>query len=184
MGLTIKGDFDTSYGTATNIYATVGSFHFKKYTGIVFFNYTYWISKSYADRYYIKYEGQATLPEPTGKISERVVYYPPNNSFPKDYILPHGLEFFLGSPQEVELPEVKVIEKEEQVPYITFDKEGNEIIAYRKEITREEVITQDSVFETRNVLDLSLLNNIYSFGYSKLVDHLKGFIPEGNLIEE
>lgn len=184
MGLNIKGDFDTSYGSATNIYATIGSFHFKKYTGIVFFNYTYWINKNYADKYYIKYEGQDTIPEPTGKLSERIVYYPEYNDNTIDYILPHGLEFFLGEEQEVEIPKVEKVEKKEQVPFITFDKEGNEIIKYREEITVTEKITEDSTFEIRNVLNLSKLNGIYSFGYDRLKEHLIGIFPESSFIQE
>jgi hypothetical protein len=184
MGFSLKGDFDTSYGSATNIYITIGSFHFKKYTGIVFFNYTYWINKSYADKYYIKYEGQDTIPEPTGKLSERIVIYPQDNSQPRDYILPHGLEFFLGEEQEVEVPKINVIEKKEQVPFITFDKEGNEIISYREELTTTEQISNESVIEKRKVLDLSMLNNIYSYGYSNIKKHLSSVFSEDSFIEE
>lgn len=184
MGLIIKGDFDTSYGSAREIYITVGSFHFKKYTGIVFFNITYWLKKDYADRYYTKYEGQKTFTEPKGKLSEQIVYYPEDLSDPKDFILPHSLEFFLGTPKEIAVPLLKSVERKEQVPYVTFDDEGNEVIKHREETVKTDIVDKPSVTETRNVLDLSKLNNIYSLGYEKIIEKLSAFFPKDSFIND
>jgi len=166
MGYTISADLETSQGPSEEVYVRIESFTFNKVTSEARFQLTYWMDKESAhkcNRVYLD-EEEKNL---TGLIQERVLHFNDDEPEGKEILFPHMLVNFLTVEEEVEIPIFDTVEVAEEIPYTSFDEEGEEITLYRTVKSKKKVKTGTKK-EVKRIIDHSLTNNYMEFGY-KLV---------------
>lgn len=180
MGFILDVDLETSEGPSHEVYARVESLSFNKVTSLVKFQVTYWQDRDHAIRF-----NRTSINEPkrsaVGLIQERVLYFVDDNSDGIEIMFPHHFKVPLTVKKEVETPEYGVVSTEQEVPYVSFDDNGEELTKYRK-VVREERKKIGTKKEVLEVIDTSLLNNIMDFCYSKLKENLVLNLPKNNII--
>lgn len=176
MGFKLNVDLETSNGPSHEVYVRIESLVINRVTATARFQLTYWIDKDHAtafNREYVEDEQKNMI----GLVQERLLYFEDETSDGVEVLVPHMIEEEIAEEQEVEVPvfETKTIHKE--VPYTSFDEDGDEITLFRT-VTSQENVKVGSTVETRKVINISLAENIFKFGYSKVFNKLKEFFPE------
>ena len=87
----------------------------------------------------------------------------------------------LAEKKEVEVPVFETKEVTKEVPYISFDDEGNELTLYRTVTTQEQIKTGTKI-ENRKVINPSLASDIYTLGYTKIRQVLEQYFPADKII--
>lgn len=180
MGLLIKGDFDTSFGKLQQIYTRIESFHFNKMTGMCTFSYTYWPDKQSSDFHTPVQEGDKSSKAINMVDTEIIVYKDSTDS--SDISLPHSLKVFAGTEKTIEEPVYRTEEYTEEVPYVSFDENGDEVTKYRT-VTKEKKVETGTQSTIKVIFDPFILDDIYGFGYENLKKVLSKWINQENLIQ-
>jgi hypothetical protein len=179
MGFKLNLDLETSNGPSHEVYVRIESLVVNRVTAKARFQLTYWIDKDHATAFNREYvdEEQRNM---VGLVQERLLYFEDESSEGIEIIVPHMIEEDIAEERVIEVPiyETKINTKE--VPYTSFDENGDEITLLRT-VTSEEQIKVGSTEEKRNVINISLVENIYKFGYSKVFNKLKEFFPENKI---
>ena len=84
--------------------------------------------------------------------------------------------------QEVEIPVYKTKTVQVEVPYISFDEQGDEITLYRT-VEEEKKVKVKTVKETKKVIDISVLDDLTGNSYKVLKEELKKFFPSNKIIK-
>lgn len=180
MGFTVKADLDTSLGQSNQIYIRIESFQFDRIRNTPSFNLSFWKKKSYAHTF-----NKLTIDEPkkksVGMVQERIIYYSTDNSEGEVILLPHTLTFPLTSEKDIEKDVFEVKDVEVEVPYVSFDENGEEIMKVRK-VKRTSKVKTGVKSERLEVVDYEILGNFVQFGYDKLKQELLKYFPEDKII--
>lgn len=180
MGFILDVDLETSEGPSHEVYVRVESFTFNKVTSMVQFQITYWQDQKSAIRF-----NRITLDEEprsaVGLIQERVLYFEDENSDGTELLLPHHMKVPLTVQEEVEVPKYETQLVEREVPYVSFDENGDEITKYRT-VTKEEEVKVGVEKQFTEVISTTLLGNVMGFIYNKIKDRLSEFIPADKII--
>ena len=111
-----------------------------------------------------------------GLIQERILYYEDEESEGLEILLPHMLEEDMAEEREIEVPIFEKQDITKEVPYTSFDENGDEITLYRS-ITSTQNVKVGTKVEIRKVIDIKLAENIFEFGYSKTKQMLESKFP-------
>ena len=182
MGFILDVDLETSEGPSHEVYVRVESLTFNKVTMQVQFQLTYWESKKYAE----KFSRFAVDDPPTnavGLIQERVIYFEDDKSDGVEILFPHHLKTFITKVETTEIPIYETKQIEIEVPYVSFDENGEEITKYRKIFTEEE---EQVGIETKEkeLYDYTALENIFTFAYNHAKKVLGELIPIDKILIE
>lgn len=182
MGFILDVDLETSEGPSHEVYVRIESLTFNKVTMQVGFQLTYWESKEYAE----KFNRVATDDEPNnavGLIQERVVYFTDDESDGVEILFPHHIKTEIVKVQETEIPIIEVKQEEIEVPYVSFDENGEEITKYRTVI--KEIKEQTGVdIKEKEVFDYTALQDIFGYCYNHAKKVLGKLIPEEKILIE
>lgn len=179
MGFKLNVDLETSLGPTQELYVRVESFNFNKVTSEIGFQLTYWIDQKHAIRF-----NRIYLDEPiknaVGLVQERILYFPTELSDGEEIQLEHYLTRQVGVEEEVDIPVFETVEIKKEVPYVSFDENGDEIELYRTvtETHQKEVGTKK---EIRKVVKPEMLKDIYSFCYKEIKEYLAQWFPEDKI---
>lgn len=181
MGLTIKSDLDTSRGSSQEVYIRIESCRVNKVLGEMEFTTTLWVSENSAKNFYKTYVDDS-IGNAEGIIKQEVVYYTDENDIDGVEVkIPN--HFKIGFTKEVitEEPiyEVKLVKK--KIPYISFDKEGNEIEKV-KIVSKEENVQVGTNKTSRLKIDYDQVDRPFVFAYNHIKKELKKLLP-GVVIE-
>lgn len=180
MGFVLDVDLETSEGPSHEVYVRVESFTFNKVTSLVQFQITYWQDRDHAIRF-----NRATLDEPVrnanGLVQERVLYFKDEASDGEEILFPHHMKVPLTVNTEIEVPNYEMKQVEKEVPYVSFDENGDEVTKYRT-VVKEEKVKVGTTVEVKERIDHSLLGNIIGFIYDKIKDKLSEYIPADKII--
>lgn len=180
MGFILDVDLETSEGPSHEVYVRVESLTFNKVTSMVQFQITYWQNQDYALRF-----NRTTLEEQprnaVGLVQERVLYFENETSDGVEILLPHHMKVPLVSEEQIEVPMYEVVSVEKEVPFVSFDENGDEIIKTRI-VTREEKVKTGTKVEVKQVINNSLLGNLIGFIYSKIKERLSEVIPADKIL--
>lgn len=180
MGFILDVDLETSEGPSHEVYVRVESLTFNKVTMEVGFQLTYWETKEYAE----KFNRIATDDEPNnavGLIQERVIYFQDDESDGVEILFPHHIKTPITKVEETGIPVIETRQEEIEVPYVSFDENGEEITKYRK--IYKDVEEQVGVeIKEREVFDYSALSNIFEFAYDHAKKVLGKLIPEDKIL--
>lgn len=182
MGFILDVDLETSEGPSHEVYVRVESLTFNKVTMEVGFQLTYWESKKYAENF-----NRVTADQPhnnaVGLIQERVIYFKDDESDGDEVLFPHHIKTLITKTELTEIPVIETKEVKVEVPYVSFDENGEEITKYRTIVKEEEVQVGVNNIE-KEVFDYSALNNIFEFAYNHAKKILGDLIPEDKILIE
>ena len=176
MGYVLKSDLETSLGPTQELYVRVEGFTFNKVTAQLSFQITYWIDRDHAIKFnkvYLEEENKNAK----GLIQNKVIYFENEESEGKEMQLEQFNRVLVADKQEIDVPVFEEQNVKIEVPYISFDENGEEVTKYR-EVIRKKKVQVGSNKETRSVIDVKAFNTIYGYCYKKLKEYLSTFLPE------
>lgn len=176
MGLRLNVDLDTNRGQTDEAYIMLETIRFNRANTRVEFTTSLWINRAAAHAFQKKYVGGA-LGSSEGMLQREVIYY-------KDAKDTKGTEITLDNyfmadiarEEEIITPIYEEQSVTKMVPFVTFDKDGEEIIK-KKKITKLEKVKVGENKEIRQVFDPSLISNIFEFTYGELRKILSKHFP-------
>ena len=179
MGLRINVDLETSGGPTQELYVRLDTLNLNKVASKIKYVVSYWIDKDHALRFNRTYLEQVR-PGANGIIAREIVYYENDDSEGTELTLPLAFETFPISKQTITLPVFDMKPTIVEVPYVSFDENGEEITKYRKieEDKRVEVGTRE---EERHIINNEMLFNIQETCYNDLRIKLTEFFPEDSI---
>ena len=175
MGFIINADLETSQGSTHHLYGRIESLNFNRVTMEIQIQLSYWESIHYAINSNIKHPGEKRKSN-LGLVQERVIYYENNTSEGVEIMLPHYLTVPLSNLKEVEVPIYEIEVVETQVPYVSFDENGEEITKTR--ILNKEVKNQiGTELQSQDVIDYNILSNLFEFSYKSTIKYIGTLLP-------
>jgi hypothetical protein len=169
MGYILEVDLETNLGPTEEMYCRVESFTFNKLTAELGFQVTYWLNRDVALK-----SGRIFLDEEIknqrGIISSNVISFE-NDKNGKEILLDQFLVVKATKTENIDIPIYQNKRVKKEVPYVSFDEDGEEITLY-KTVEYDEEVVVGSKKEIKEVIDYSLLENIYEFMYEKLLENL------------
>ena len=173
MGLIIKNEIDTHIGAITNLYAVITQYRVHRRSGQIRANVEYFTSKETYQSTLRKYVDEINPNNPidgSQLLVEDVVCYDKKDK-PTEVKLPVHLDYNFSIEKEVEIPIFEIQKTEEEVPYVSFDKDGNEIKKTRNTIRHNQVqVRVDKKIES--VIDWGLVENPLKYIYTRLKEDL------------
>ena len=169
MGLYINGDFETTSGATRQAYARIDSYRVDKVTSRVRFSVSYWISRDAGHNFNRQYIDES-MKNATGLFSNKVISYI-NSEDGVNIEFPTFMDLKLTRSEEIQIPVYEKVETTKEVPYVSFDEEGNEVTKYRTLTLNKSEITGYNT-ETKDVIANDLLGDIPGFCYGKLIEAL------------
>ena len=158
MGLKINAEIETNRGPTTELYFRIENWKINFTVGEIRFTTTVWLSKKYADQFLREFYDEP-LRNATGLVASKVVYY--NDALRDgkecDIVNLHSLPMYEEKQIEVPIYEKKEVTKE--LPYISFDEDGNEITLYRT-VTSEEDVQVGADTVTKKVMDYKMVDRL------------------------
>ncbi len=179
MGFVLNVDLETSLGPSQEVYARIEGMSYNKGTSLVMFQITYWVDRDHALRF-----NRTFLDEPfknmVGLIQDKVVYFSDEVQDGKEVMLPQYIETPAVVEKEVEIPIYETRIKKKEVPYTSFDEDGEEITLYRT-VNVEEQIEVGVKKEVKKVIDHSIPGRLLEFCYEVLKQELSKQFPIDNI---
>lgn len=179
MGFKLNVDLETSSGPSHEVYTRVESLSFNKVTSQVTFQLTYWIDQEHAKNFNREYLDEE-IENAEGLIQERILYFPDENSDGEELLLSHHYAVPASRKKEVKVPIFETSSINKEIPYVSFDENGDEITLY-KTITSEKQIIVGYKEEEKEVIDTKLIENIFEFCYEVTKTKLMEFFPEDKI---
>jgi hypothetical protein len=179
MGFKLNVDLETSSGPSQEVYVRIESLVVNRVTAKARFQLTYWLDQDHAiktNRQYVEEEVRPLV----GLIQERILYYENEESDGVEILLPHMIEEDMATETEVEVPVFEEKEIAKEVPYTSFDENGDEITLYRT-VTSKQNVKVGTNIESRKVIDIKLAENIFEFGYSRIRKMLETKFPSDKI---
>jgi len=176
MGFKLNVDLETSSGPTQEAYIRIDNYRFNKVTSEIVLTTTSWLDIDKAHNFNRQYL-EEPLKNAVGLIGAEVLYYPDAESEGEEITIPNVFKANVVVEQEVEFNTYKEVEKLVQVPYVSFDFNGDEITKYKDEIVVEKEIAS-SYKEVRKVIDPSVISNLYEYSYGVVKQNLKKLFPE------
>lgn len=170
MGFVLKADLETNIGPSEEVYARIEGLGYNKGSATVMFQVTYWIDRDAALR-----ANRTFLDEPlknmVGLVHDKVVLFSDDNKDGIEIILPHYIEHQTVIEKEVEIPIYEKKMNKKEVPYTSFDEDGEEITLYRT-VNVEEEVKVGVKKEVKKVIDNSIPGKLLEYCYEVLKQEL------------
>lgn len=179
MGLLLNVDLETSLGPTHEAYVTVEGIRANRATGKIMFTTTTWIDKQAADKFY-KSNFEDNGNNAVGLFSSNVLYYTEGDKEGIEVHIPNTFNVPMGKKQLVEEPVFENKDISKEVPYTSFDEEGNELTLYRTVTSQEKVQVGTNKVE-KTVIDKSIMNNLASYCYERLIEEMGKLFPSDKI---
>lgn len=179
MGFRLNVDLETGSGPTQEAYIRIDNYRFNKVTSELVLTTTTWLDVERAHAFNRKYLDE-NLKNAEGLVSQNVLYYPTPDSEGEELTIPIVFKAPLVETQEVEFPIYEDQESIEEIPYVSFDENGDEITKYKAEVVVKKVLV-NSYTETKEVINTELLSNLYEFSYEVVRKKLTELFPEDKI---
>lgn len=180
MGFILDVDLETSEGPSHEVYGRIESLTFNKVTSTVQFQITYWVDQKSAIKFNRTFLDEEQR-NAEGLVQERVLYFKDEESEGEEVLFKHHMKVPLVTEKEIEVPKYEMQAVEREVPYVSFDENGDEVTKLRTVIAEEKVRVGTEIKKSE-VIDTSLLRDIFGFCYKKIYEDLAQHIPVENII--
>ena len=171
MGLLLNVDLETSLGPTQEAYVSIEGIRANRASGKIMFTTTTWIDREAASNFYKDYYEDGGN-NAVGMIASKVLYFKNTDGQGVELNIPNFYEIPMGTIQTIEKPVYGYKEISKEVPYISFDEEGNELTLY-KTVTDKEKVQVGTEKIKRTVLDKSIMDNLASYCYKHLTEKMK-----------
>lgn len=180
MGLRLNVDLDTNRGATNEAYIILETVRFNRVNTRVEFTTSLWINKQAAEAFQKKEVG-GELGSSEGMLQREVIYYKNEKDFEGTEItLPNYFMADIYRKKIIKEPIYEEQEVEKEVPYVSFDKEGNEVIKKKKVKKIEKVKVGENKIE-KKLFDTKVVENIFEYTYKQLKQQLKQYFPANKL---
>jgi len=179
MGFIINADLETSQGPTQELYLRIEGFSFNKVTAELGFQITYWIDREHAIKHNRVYLEQEVRPM-VGLVQNKMLYYEQPDNVGEEIEFKHYLKVDVAEEREIEVPIFEMKEVTEEVPYVSFDENGDEVIKYRK-VIKEKKVETGTFKEIKTVIDTKAFDDIYGYCYKRLYEHLIDIVPKDKI---
>ena len=180
MGFILKGiDLETSSGPTQEAYIRIDNYRVNKVTSRLTYAISSWIDEESAQRFNREYFDEPRK-NAIGLIAQEVVYYEEGDSEGQDVKIDNRYEVDLYKEEKVEIPIYEKVMKEEEVPYVSFDENGDEIEKIRTiNVEKQEVVRVEE--KIKQVIDNEILSNLAGYCYNHLKNELGKIFPVDNI---
>lgn len=179
MGFRLNVDLETGSGPTQEAYIRIDNYRFNKVTSELLITTTTWLNIEKAQAFNRKYLDE-NLKNAVGLVASEVLYYPSPDSEGEEITIPNVFKAAVVEEEEITFPIYEEQETIVQVPYVSFDANGDEVTKYKDEI-RKIQLEVDSYKEVKRVVKPELLSNLYEFSYSVLFNELAELFPEDKI---
>jgi len=179
MGLRLHVDLETNRGPTNELYVRIDSWKLNMTIGEIKFTTTSWLDKSYGDKFLRKYATDSLNPA-VGLVGGKVIYYESSSSEGEEIVIDnlYVTPMFVEKELEVDIFEKQTISKE--VPYTSFDENGDEVTLYRTVEVTEDIKTGTKT-EIKNVVDYTIVDRLREFSYDYLAEELAKVFPKDKI---
>lgn len=175
MGLLLNVDLETSLGPTQEAYVSIEGIRANRASGKIMFTTTTWIDKEAASNFYKNYYEDGGN-NAVGMIASNILYFKDSDNEGIELNIPNFYEIPMGTLQTIEQPVYEDRETSKEVPYISFDEEGNELTLYRT-VTSKEKVQVGTEKMVKTVLDKSIMDNLASYCYKHLTEKMEELFP-------
>jgi len=178
MGIVIKGDLETNAGPTNELYIRIENWKVNLSVAQIRFTTTSWLNKSYGEKFLRRYYDDP-LRNSIGIVGTKLIYYPDNGEH-KELDVVNLYDMPMYTNQIIEVPVYETQEVTKEVPYVSFNEDGEEITLYRT-VKQQEEVQIDTKEVTKKVIDYSLVNRLEEVSYEYLKEKLTEYFPEGSI---
>tara|TARA_B100001564_G_scaffold359633_1_gene382158 strand:- start:6199 stop:6750 length:552 start_codon:yes stop_codon:yes gene_type:complete len=179
MGLRLHVDLETNRGPTKELYVRIDSWKINMTVNEVKFTTTSWLDKSYGDRFLRKYFTDALQPA-VGLVGGKVIYYDVPSSDGEEIVIDnlYIAPMFIEKEVTEDVLEERIVKKE--VPYVSFDENGDEVTLYRTVDVPEKVKVGTDT-EIQKVVDYTIVDRLREFSYDYLAEELSKVFPKDKI---
>lgn len=176
MGLTIKSEIETNIGNIKSPYIVISDYSVSKTSAEISYRINYFASKEYWKKTLSTKVSELSIPKnlPSNAIFSPNVLYEYKGEL-TEVILPQFFRINLAEKKVIETPITERKEIIKEVPYISFDENGDEITRYREKTVVEEVEVGKEKIE-EEIINYDLFDNPIVFAYSHLKKELESLL--------
>ena len=179
MGIRLHVDLETNRGPTNELYIRIDHFKINRTVAKIGISTTIWLNKELADRK-LKRSANDPIQPSIGLVNPKVVYYPDLESDGVDATFQEFYEIPMVREKEVEEDIFETIKVKKEVPYVSFDENGDEITLYRTvEADEKKKVKTEKI--TKQIVDYTIINNLEEFCYNHVVKILSEVIPENKI---
>lgn len=178
MGLVLNLEVETNRGPTQTLFFRIDSYRINSTVNEIIFTTTSWLSKEYADKTLRTYVDEPIHPS-VGLVSNKVIEYHTDENG-KEVIVENLYKLQMSKISNIDEPIYEEKEVTKELPYISFDEDGNEITLYRTVTTTEKVQVGVNN-KDRELVDHSFLDNLKLNCYNYLKKELSKIFPEDKL---
>jgi len=179
MGIVINAEIETNQGPTDSLYFRIDSWKINKTVGDITFTTTSWLNQEYGDKFLRNYYDEP-LRAAIGLVSSRLIVYKDTDPSGEELNIDNLYKVPMYEELEVEEPIFTTEETSREVPYTSFDENGDEITLY-KTVTQKQKVQSGTNKVIKKVMNYSLVNNLEEFCYAHLEKELKKYFPEGSI---
>lgn len=179
MGIRLHVDLETNRGPTKELYIRIDSWKVNMTVNEIKFTTTSWLDKSYGDRFLRKYFTDDLKPA-VGLVGGKIIYYEDPLSEGQELVIDNLYIAPMVIEKEVteDVFEERTVKKE--VPYVSFDENGDEVTLYRT-VDAPEKVKIGTETEIQKVVDYTAVDRLREFSYDYLVEELKKVFPEDKI---
>tara|TARA_Y100000287_G_scaffold173033_1_gene160750 strand:+ start:474 stop:1025 length:552 start_codon:yes stop_codon:yes gene_type:complete len=179
MGLRLHVDLETNRGPTNKLYVRIDSWKVNMTIGEIKFTTTSWLDKSYGDKFLRKYATDALQPA-VGLVGGKVIYYKNKSSEGEEIVIDNLYVTNMFVEKEIEIDVIEKQTTNKEVPYVSFDENGDEVTLYRTVEVTEDVKTGTET-EIKNVVDYTAVDRLREFSYDYLAEELAKVFPKSKI---
>lgn len=179
MGIKLHLDIETNRGPTSELYIRIDSWKVNMSINEIIFTTTSWLDKTYADRFLRKYYTDELNPA-TGLVQAKVIYYESATDDGKEVEIENLYKVPMYVEKEIKSPVYEEKEVSREVPYVSFDENGDEITLY-KTITSLEKVKVGVTREIKKVVDYTIVDRLRQFSYDYLIEELSKVFPKDKI---
>jgi len=179
MGIEVLADLETNRGPTKKLFVRIDSFKVNMTINEIKFTTTSWLDKTFGDKFLRKYFTDDLKPA-VGLTNGKYIYYPDAKSEGVDIELQNLFVVPMYREKEVVEPIYEMQDVTKEVPYVSFDENGDEITLYRTVNTQKKVQI-DEKKTTKLVVDYDIINNLGEYCYEKLASILAEVFGEDKI---
>ena len=167
MSLILEGNIETNIGPVDNIYVKIDSLTIDKLKGTLTYSVMYWQDKATSETFkHLSHD--PNISQTTRKIisSNEILVYNEKNK-PTSISLPTVKRFEVLDSKEVEIELISSRMVRKDVPYVSFNSDGEEVEKMRSELVQEDFVSGTEV-KKEYFFNEEILTNPFKLCYDNL----------------
>ena len=175
MALKLNIDIESHLGPTQEAFIEIDSIKLSRPNSTLRFSTTIWLNEKASKQFY-KTNLEDSQAGANGLLSNKLLYFKDSKCEGIDIELKNHFSTTFSEEQDIELPVFEKVITEIEKPYISFDKEGNEVTKYRK-FKKIDKVQKGTETVKKNVLDYSVFDDPTQFIHKIMIEEYSKVIP-------